>query len=157
MEEKKVEEKKDQAVVTNTQIKPDAVKDDFSDVFISENDTFDIFIKYYKKDGKIIVEGVDDDFSSSEPCKSFIVTLKQPDQFDCARIASSSPRVNPDLEKFDVREFLAMEMSRFLVIVRKWSLGSKKLDNDAIMNMHPKIIKGILFKIRNQIGMDGIF
>jgi hypothetical protein len=38
----------------------------YDDIFITENDTFDIKILYYKKDDKLFVESVDQDFLTHE-------------------------------------------------------------------------------------------
>ena len=132
------------------------VKEDYSDIFVTEDDTFEVTVKYYKEEGKILVEGIDETFDSKKSSKDIAFTLKYPSQSDCLKIASSFPKINADVEKVDIREFMAMELSRFFNLVRKWSIN-KKLSNEAIMDLNPKIIKGVLALIRNKIGMDGIF
>jgi hypothetical protein len=134
----------------------DGVKDDFSDIFVSENDTFDITVKYYKKDGKVYTNsGTDEDFDIHEPSRTIVMTLKYPDQSDCATIAMMSPKMGQEADKIDLRDFLSMELVRVIVLMRKWSIG-KKLDREGIMNLNTKIVKGILARTREKIGMEGI-
>ena len=128
----------------------------FDDIFITEDDTFDITLKYYKKDGQIYTDGgTDDDFSTEVPCKELVVTFKYPDQSDCAVITSATPRMDQDMEKVDVRDFIAMELTRLIILARKWS-APEKINRDSIMKLNTKIVKGLLTKIRNKIGMEGI-
>jgi len=132
------------------------LKEDYSDIFVSESDIFDATVNYYKEDGKILVEGIDDSFDNKKVVKSITFTLKYPSQSDCLKIANSFPKINADIEKVDIREFMAMELSRFFNLIRKWSI-KKELNNDAIMELNPKIIKAALGQIRSKISMDGIF
>jgi hypothetical protein len=83
------------------------------------------------------------------------MTFKYPNQSDCAKIGAGGSLNTTDLEQIDVRDFLNLEFNRLLCLVRKWSL-SQKLNNQAIMNLHPKIVKGVIVEIRSKIGMDGI-
>ena len=149
MEEVNSEVKKDNVI-------EDIKGDDFSDIFITEKDTFDVTLKYYKKDNKIYTDsGTDTDFSPEEPSKSITITLKYPDQSDCVTIASATPKMNGDIEKIDIRDFLSMELTRIIILIRGWSIN-KKLDSRAIMGLNTKIIKGLLVKTREKIGMEGI-
>ena len=43
--------------------KPKIKLSKFADIFVTESDTFDILVKYYKKDGDLIVCEVDDAFN----------------------------------------------------------------------------------------------
>jgi len=127
----------------------------FSDIFITEKDTFDIVVKYYKKDGVLYVKEVDDEFDDKEPCIDFSITFKYPDQGDTARITTGANRISADIENIDVRDLINLEFSRVLCLIRKWVLD-KKLTNENILQLHPKIIKAIVVQIRDLIGMDGI-
>jgi hypothetical protein len=131
-------------------------EDDFSDIFVTEKDTFDISLKYYRKDDKLFVDSVDSDFDNTEVSREILMSFKHPDQSDSDGIVMSSPKLNTDLDKVDVRDFVAMEVARIFVLIRKWSVN-KSLSRENILSLNPKIIKGMIAKIREKIGMDGIF
>ena len=154
-EEVKIEVKEE----VKTEVKEEVVKkeeNDFSDIFITENDVFDVSVKYYKKDGKIYTDaGTDSDFDISIPTKEIIVTVKHPNQSDCNTISASIPPSHRDIEKMDIRDFLEAELIRFIVLMRKWNVG-KKIDRDAILKLNPKLLKALFFKVREVIGMEGI-
>ena len=157
-EEVKTEEVKSEEEDSSTKDKenetPEVVNS--SDIFITEKDTFDVTLKYYKKDGQIYTDsGTDDDFSTTEPCKEIVLTLKYPDQSDCVVIASATSNIGHDMEKVDIRDFLAMELTRLIILARKWS-DAEKLNRDSIMRLNTKIVKGFLTRIRDKIGMEGI-
>ena len=128
---------------------------DFSDIFVTEEDTFDISLKYYKKDGQIYTDsGADPDYSALEPSKEILLTLKYPDHSDYALISSSVNK--QDVDKMDIRDLLSMELMRIIVLMRKWSVN-KELNRDNIMSLNSKIVKGLIVKVREKIGMEGIF
>lgn len=132
------------------------VAKDYSDIFVTEKDTFDVTIKYYKKDGKIYTDsGTDDTFSFDENYKDLTVTLKYPDQADSVVISSSIPSAK-NLDKIEIGDFLSLELSRLIVLIRKWSID-KKVTKEAILSLNPKIVKGLLFRIRETLGMEGLF
>jgi hypothetical protein len=130
-------------------------EDNNSDIFVSENDTFDISLKYYKKDGQVYTNsGADADYSALEPSKEIILTLKYPDYSDYAMISSSINK--QDVEKLDIRDLLSMELMRIIVLMRKWSVN-KELNRDNIMSLNSKIVRGLIVKVREKIGIEGIF
>jgi hypothetical protein len=132
------------------------VEKDYSDIFVTEKDTFDVTIKYYKKDGKIYTDsGTDEVFSVDEKYKDLTVTLKYPDQADSVIISSSIPSAK-NIDKIEMADFLSLELSRLIVLIRKWSID-KKITKEAILSLNPKIVKGLLFKIRDVLGMEGLF
>ena len=133
----KVEETKDEK-----NEKPEVKTDVFSDIFVTENDTFTVSLKYYKKDGKLFVESIDEKFDDKEMIHEILdVTLKHPDQSDCYNISAVSPRLNSDINGVDVREFIKVEISRFVLLARGWNVN-KELNSSSIMQLNPKIIKG---------------
>jgi len=127
---------------------------DFSDVFVTENDTFDVVVRYYKEGSNVFVENVDDNFDKTKKIKEFTVTFKYPNQSDVAQISSSFPKIGAAGE-IDARDFMRMEFTRLLCLIRKWSL-KKPLENSSVLSVHPKIIKGMVSQIREKIGTDGI-
>lgn len=149
-----MEEKKEEVVSVPTQ--PVVVKDDFSEIFITEKDTFDVRVRFYKKDGSLVVEGVDDSFDDKQHLNEFTMTFKHPDQGDSAKILSQANKLGTGMENIDVRDLVNLEFSRMMCLIRKWSL-EKELSNKNILNMHPKIIKCVVVGLRNKLGMDGIF
>ena len=127
-----------------------------SDIFVTEEDTFDIEVKFYKKDGKLFVMGVDDEFDNAEKnIKSINITLKYPSQSDCLNMN----RIKLDMQKsddiIDPRSVLQLEYSRFVILARKWSI-KEKLEESNILKLNPKILKGIFQLLRNKIEFDGI-
>lgn len=130
------------------------VVEDFSDIFITENDFFDIKIRYHKDGENIFVEGVDESFNKNGVIKEFTVTFKYPDQSDVTRISSTFPKVS-SVGEIDARDFMKLEFSRLLCLIRKWSLN-KPVDDGNIMSLNPKIVKSMVSKIREKIGADGI-
>ena len=95
-EEVKVEEKKvdvvDAATVAESQLKPEAKEevDDHDDIFITEEDTFDIEVVYFVKDREIHVKDYDDVYDSEgQKEKVLKVTFKYPDLRDTEAITSS--------------------------------------------------------------------
>jgi hypothetical protein len=150
-----MDEKKEDIVVP-AQAQPVVVKDDFSEIFITEKDTFDIRVRFYKKDYSLVVEGVDDSFDEKHLHNEFSITFKHPDQGDSAKILSQANKLGTGTENIDVRDLVNLEFSRMMCLIRKWSL-EKELSNKNILNMHPKIIKAVIVGLRNKLGMDGIF
>jgi hypothetical protein len=131
--------------------------ENYDDIFVTEKDSFSISIEYYKdENSNLIVSGVDDSFDITRQSKKITVTLKRPSQGDVSAISNSPIRSNiKNIDSMSISEFLLLEISRFIVLMRSWSLPNK-INNETIMSINPKIIKGILNKIRNEIGTDGI-
>lgn len=136
--------------------KPKIKLSKFADIFITESDTFDIKIQYYKQDGNVIVSGIDDIFDIKNECSEFTATFKYPDQGDYTSISNTAKlKTNGVGDNVDVMDFLALEFTRILCLIRKWTID-QPLTNDVIMKMHPKIVKALINKIRDKIGTDGI-
>jgi len=127
-----------------------------SDIFITEENTFDIEVRFYKKDGKLFVMGVDDDFDNTEKnIQVLVITLKYPSQSDCLNLDRVKLNLQPSEEIVDPRSILQMEYNRFVLLARKWNLD-EKLEESVILKINPKIIKGILLELRDKIAFDGI-
>lgn len=125
-----------------------------SDIFVTESDLFDIIIKYYNKDNKLFVKSVDEEFDDlNSNSKTINITLKYPSQGDCMAIERSV--IGVDNASDNLKTFLRMEYSRFLVLARKWSL-TEKLEESQVIKLHPKIVKGIFHEVREKIGLDGL-
>ena len=126
-------------------------------VFVTEDDKFDVTVEFYKDNGKTIVRGVDDSFDIARKCESFTVTVKYPSQGDVELIYSASGKsVDPtNPQEISVPDFLRLELSRLLILIRKWSAGTE-LTSEKIYQLNPKIVKAIILKIRTEIGMEGI-
>jgi len=125
---------------------------DTSDLFVTENDTFDVTVKYYKQNGEIIVEDVDEAFDLKEPTlKEFSITFKYPSQGDFEAIMARNAYKSPDqLKLIDV---LQMELTRLVILIRKWTINA---EFSRMIELDPKVIKGISVKVREKIGMRGI-
>jgi len=131
----------------------------FSDIFITESDTFDIEVSYYKDGEELIVSEVDDRFDPKrEDLNSFVITLKYPDQGDYSAISAQAKvgYVNSNgLENLDIRDYLTLEFSRILCLMRKWNIDVD-LSHAKLVKLHPKIVKSIINQVRTKIGTDGI-
>lgn len=125
----------------------------FSDIFITEDDRFDVTVKYYR-DGPVIVVDTDDDFDKTKECKELTVTFKNPSQGDAEMIDITGGGKNIDTG-LNVREVLKLELARVLVLIRGWSIN-KPISNESVMGLHPRMIKALTIKLRDIIGMDGI-
>jgi hypothetical protein len=129
------------------------IKDDpIEDIFITEDDTFDITIQWYKFGGKVLVESEDPDFDEEyKGINSFNVTFKYPSQGDYEIIMSSATYRSPD--DINVADIVKMEITRMVTLVRGWSLDQKM---ERMVELDPNIIKAMLRKVRDVIGMKGI-
>jgi hypothetical protein len=142
---KDVEDKED-IVVVNT------VNNDNSCIFITEKDTFDIKVKWYKIEDILYVDDSDTEFDNSKGnFNEFTVTLKYPSQGDYESIMSNTSYRTPD--EIKLSDIMHMELTRLVTLIRKWSLEQ---DLSRMVELDPAIIKGILKKIRDKIGMKGI-
>ncbi len=131
------------------QIKP---RDRNEDIFITEDDLFNITIRWYKKDGNVVVEGGDDGFDINEKdINEFVVTFKYPSQGDYEIIMGSTSYRSPDDMK--ISDIIQMELTRLITLIRGWSL---KQEISRMVQLDPSIIKGMMKKVRDIIGMKGI-
>jgi len=144
-------------VVTETKDNVIVLDENYNDIFITEKNRFTVSVEYYKDEGNnIIVENVDDNFDKTRKTKKISVTFKYPNQGDVTAIANNPIRSNvKSMENLTVNDFILLEISRFMCLIREWSLP-QKINNETIMNINPKIIKGILSGIRKEIGTEGI-
>jgi hypothetical protein len=125
---------------------------DSSDIFVEENDTFDVKVNYYKKDNSLFVENVDTEFDiTNAGLKSFTVTFKYPSYLDMQTVHSNIQIASED--QLNLSGLIKMQNTRILVLVRKWSLsdGLEKIDK-----IGTKFMKAIRVLVMNEIGMEGI-
>jgi len=121
-------------------------------IFITEDDTFDIVVKWYKIDDTLFVYESDTDFDKNvKGVNEFAVTFKYPSQGDYELIMNSTVYRSPDEMK--IADVIQMELTRLVTLVRKWSLPQ---DMSRMVQMDPLIIKSLLKQIRDKIGMKGI-
>ena len=154
--ENKESEKKE---ISTPLITPTNIEVDYEDIFITENSTFDISVIFQKDENKILVENVDASFDEKNivDSKSINITFKYPSQGDITEIANSPIRSSvKGLETLSVSDFTLLETARMLCLIRKWSI-KKPINNQSIMELNPKIVKAIIYKIREKIGNEGIF
>jgi hypothetical protein len=81
------------------------------------------------------------------------MTLKYPSQGDFETIMSRVNYKSP--ESMSILDMYQLEVTRLIVIMRKWSL-KKKLIVSELVNMNPKIVKGIINKVRESISTQGL-
>lgn len=131
----------------------EVIKETYDDIFVTEEDTFDVTIEYYKQGKENIVESVDDEFDpKAENIKSFTMRFKYPAQRDQEAIMSTNLMKSPS--KMEVTDIIQLELLRINILVRSWSVNR---DLSTLPEADPKIIKAICNKIRDEIGMRGIF
>ena len=129
--------------------------DVYDDIFVSEDDLFDVTVEYYKDEQNVMhVKSYSDDFDVTRKTKKLVVSLKYPSlgDFDLIR---AKVRLKTKSEEYTFQDIISMEIIRFLILVRKWSTG-KPLNEESIYSLNPVIIKGILLGITEVINMDGI-
>jgi len=141
-EPEKVEETEDGKIIVEEK------KQNNDDIFITEADRFVITVSYYMNKKNLIVESVDSEYQEfGNEIKSFTVTLKYPSQRDADAI--SSARNVTDLENMTYVDMIQLENLRLVTLIREWSLDKPLAE---IVNLNPKIIKGIKNKISEEIG-----
>lgn len=128
---------------------------EFSDIFVTESDTFKVKVRYYKNDADILVDGVDDDFDPKQSCKEFSVVFKYPDQGDSKKITAQVTKMGNSLEELDVRAFMNLEFARVLCLIRSWDIGHDLITSN-IFKLNPKIVKSMTDQVRERLGMSGI-
>ena len=121
-----------------------------SDIFVGDEDMFDVKVEYYKEDGKLYVKGIDDDFDLKKKFKEFKVYFKYPSFIDAVSIHQFAKIGNDEIEIMDM---MKLEDARVRVLLRKWDLNKKISSLDS---MHVKFIRAIKNGVRETIGMDGI-
>ena len=139
------------------EVKPEVDTPVMTSVFVTEDDKFDVTVEFYKENGKTFVRGVDDSFDIAKKSEYFTVTVKYPSQGDVELIYSATGKsVDPtNPQEISVPDFLRLELSRLLILIRKWSAGID-CTAEKIYQLNPKIVKAIILKIRAELGMDGI-
>ena len=143
------------------EVKKDVVKTEepkpILSVFITEDDIFDVTVEFYKDKGKTFVKDIDSDFDITKPTEKLNVTLKYPSQGDVDTIYSMAGRQVTATNPADISlpDFLRLELARLAILVRKWSAGVD-ITPEKIYQLNPKIVKGIIIKVRNEIGLEGI-
>jgi hypothetical protein len=134
------------------EVSDEDTQDDSSDVFITENDTFDIKISYYKVGKDFCVESVDPEFDPKNPDVKYIeMTFKYPSQGDYETIIAQNAYKTPD--KMTLIDVLQMELTRLVILIRKWSL---KAEFNRMIDLDTKIVKAMANKVRDNIGVKGI-
>ncbi len=123
--------------------------------FVTDEDTFDVKINYYKDNKKIVVEGTDG-FDDKKEKSSIVFTIRYPSQADCELIMQRADSISRPGKELDVSTLLKMEAIRFMILVKAWNID-KELNNDNIMDLHPDIVRRTLIKIREEITTNGIF
>jgi len=124
-------------------------------LFVTEDNRFDICIKYNEENGKIFIDKIDPEFKEGNGTKSIVMSLKYPSHGDYENIIRVGGKLSEEKESMDVRDILRLEFVRLLTLARKWSLR-KPLNNENIMSLQPRIVKAMMISIREQIGIDGM-
>jgi hypothetical protein len=122
------------------------------DIFITEDDTFDVKVRWYKIGSDVFVENSESTFDTSfNNISEFTVTFKYPSQGDYEMIMNSPSYRSPDEMK--ITDIIQMELTRVVTLVRGWSL---KANLSRMVELDPMIVKCLLQSLRDKIGMKGI-
>lgn len=129
------------------------IEKDINDaIFITEDDTFDVKVRWQKLGSRIYVEDGDVEFDeNSGHLNEFTITFKYPSQGDSEIIMNSGTYHSQDQIK--LADVIRLELARLVTLVRRWSL---KQDLSKMVNLDPNIIKAILTGVRNELGMKAI-
>ena len=123
-------------------------------IFINESAKFDVIVRFNNtKDKGLVVEGVDDSFEE-DGCESFSLSFKVPSQGDVELISRTS-KLSISNDDISLQDFALTEFARVMVLIRGWSL-KKKVNQENLLSLHPRIARAIAAKVREEIGMDGI-
>lgn len=137
--------------VADIAIVPPNVNDD---IFITEKDTFDCSIRYYKNENGIMVEKVDDEFDNgAQNIKTITFTCKHPNQSDYQTMLNS-PVYKGITENITGIDLAKLEITRLSLLIRKWSVQQSL---DRLLEVDPKIVKAMLISVNEQIGLKAIF
>lgn len=128
-----------------------AVKEENSDLFITEKDTFDSEVEFYNSNGTIFVKGIDPEYDITKQSRKMTFTCKYPSMSDLATITNIM--ANKQITEFKATDFMLLEFSRLSVLIRRWSLPQ---DMSRMGEINPKIIKAMLAKIQEKIGLQGL-
>ena len=124
------------------------------DIFITEKDTFDCAIRYYKDAKGLVVEKVDDEFDvKTENIKTISFTCKYPNQADYQTMLNS-PVYKEITENITGIDLAKLEITRLSLLIRKWSVPQSM---DRLLETDPKIVKAMLISVNEQIGLKAIF
>lgn len=126
---------------------------DNSDIFITEDDTFEVVIRYHRdQNNSLVVETVNNDFNeTTEGLKTFSVTFKYPSQGDYENIINAGQ--NRSVEQLRYADIVQMENFRIALLIRSWTLPHEIA---RIAELDPDIVKAIVNRVREKIALKGI-
>jgi len=126
--------------------------------FIYESDTFDIIIKCYKDEKLgLLVDKVDTEFEESKlEVREITFTFKYPSQGDFNIISTQAGTIVNEDDTPNHINLNKLEFARLLVLVRKWSLP-EELSNPNLVDLDPKIVKAVIYGLREKLNLNGIF
>ena len=127
--------------------------DDDSDLFVTDDDTFDITVRYYIKDNKkheFIIEGESEEFKDGDHVKSFNITFSYPCLEDLKSIADTSQSL---AEVSFMNKVIGQEYNHLLILVKSWTLPR---DTAWFAKLDANLINSIVAKVREKIGLSGI-
>lgn len=138
---------------TEAKVEVDVAQVTNDDIFVTESDQFECTIKYYKTANDILVSNVDDNFDAKVPSKTLTFKCKYPSQADYQALINSQAFKGIG-ENISGIELNKLEMTRFSLLVRSWSVPQPL---ERLLDVDPKIIKGMLIAVNDVIGLKGLF
>lgn len=128
--------------------------DTMDDLFITEQNTFDCVVEFYQDNEKLLVKNIDDGFDVNRAgIRKITFVCKQPSQGDYERMLNS-PAYKNIQNTFRAVDMISLELTRLAILLRSWSLPQ---DFSRMVELDPKIIRGMTVAISNQIGNKIIF
>jgi len=126
--------------------------------FIHESDIFDIIIRCYKdKEKGLLVDKVDTEFEEDkQEIRGITFTFKYPSQGDFNIISTQAGAIVNEDDAPDHINLNKLEFARLLVLIRKWSLP-EELSNSNLVDLDPKIVKAVIYGLREKLNLNGIF
>ena len=132
----------------------DAKTDTMDDIFITEQNTFDCVVEFYRDNEKLLVKNLDEGFDVNHTgIRKIAFTCKHPSQGDYEMMLNSPTYKNMQ-NAFRPIDMIALELTRLSLLIRSWSLNQ---DFSRMVELDPQIIRGMTVAISNHIGTKIIF
>jgi len=123
--------------------------------FITDEDTFDLKVRYYVRGIKYCVENIDDNFDKEDVTDEFTFVCRIPNQEDVNIISQRVGSSGGGGEMTMFKAFTDMEYIRLVRLLKDWSLDEPCIES-SIERMHPGIVKGMIVAVRNKLEMTAI-
>ena len=133
---------------------PASKVESMDDIFVTEQNTFECEVEFYRDNDNIIVKNVDDNFDATHAgIRKITFSCKYPSQGDYEMMLNS-PTYRNMQNSFRPIDMVALELTRLTILIRSWSLPQ---EFSRMVELDPKIVRGMTFAVSNKIGNKIIF